>query len=137
MCKLCIQPSVAAKQVYTLSLNRVLNTSGCSSLTECFLYFTDVSCAAYDAYLLLSKPSSVVSLQRATLTVGSLHSSAIIRYCTFCMLWPAVFKISNLSEIHCCYHLPTFLLLFSNNYFLEPLTLLMITAVIQCFVDCR
>ena len=41
----------------------------CSSPAECFLYFTDVTCSASDAYLLLSKMSVAATLQNATLTV--------------------------------------------------------------------
>jgi len=69
LCADCLQPSVAAERVFTSPVSRVLAGCNCSSTAECFLYFTDLTCSAADAYLLLSKVSAAVGLQQATLTV--------------------------------------------------------------------
>jgi len=68
-CGNCLQPTVAAKQVYTLPVKDLVDQCECVSATRCLIYLSDLTCSAVDTYVALSKLIAVIGLQNATLTV--------------------------------------------------------------------
>jgi beta-mannosidase len=67
------KPKIAAKEVFTSSLSTTLNTCKCDEPAECFLYFTDISSSAPDAYLLFGNLSDTQSMFGATVKVAGVR----------------------------------------------------------------